>query len=184
MRAFLTLFVVASFLCSEGQAQKRRVSILVDASQDGGGWWSPQHPEFIARNPHQGKALADYLRRKGAEVEELPSILRFPDPSRRSLETTARHLAGRDLVPKVQEADNQRGRRKLDSGSTSAWAVRGRAGVELLERYTARSPTIGRDRLLTCLKRRGATTPDNRSRGFAARYRWPAHEWDGLKSQT
>ena len=46
--------------------------ILVDASRDGGVWWFPQASKFSASLPHQGKALADYLRSKGFEVDELP----------------------------------------------------------------------------------------------------------------
>lgn len=48
--------------------------ILVDASRDGGVWWYPQHPGtgFDAGAPHQGKALADYLRSLGFVVDELP----------------------------------------------------------------------------------------------------------------
>ena len=63
---------------------------MIDASKDGGTWWAPQYQEgFNARAPHQGKALADFLRRKGADVEELPT---------RTVETTSEQLEGRDLV--------------------------------------------------------------------------------------
>jgi len=49
-------------------------SILVDASKDGGGWWFPQSPAtgFTTYNQHQGKALADYFRDLGYQVDELP----------------------------------------------------------------------------------------------------------------
>jgi len=49
-------------------------SILVDASKDGGGWWFPQSPStgFTTFNQHQGKALADYFRNLGYQVDELP----------------------------------------------------------------------------------------------------------------
>lgn len=49
-------------------------AILVDASRDGGVWWFPQSPAtgYDATQPHQGKALADYLRGLGYVVDELP----------------------------------------------------------------------------------------------------------------
>jgi hypothetical protein len=48
--------------------------ILIDASRDGGVWWFPQSPStgYNATAPHQGKALADYLRTLGFVVDELP----------------------------------------------------------------------------------------------------------------
>lgn len=46
-------------------------AILVDASKDGGVWWFPQRDVFSADEPHQGKALADYLRSLGFKVTEL-----------------------------------------------------------------------------------------------------------------
>lgn len=48
------------------------MSILVDASKDGGVWWFPQYGNYSAGLPHQGKALADYLRLLGYTVHELP----------------------------------------------------------------------------------------------------------------
>ena len=45
--------------------------ILVDGSHDGGVWWFPQSGPFVADSPHQGKALAEYLRSKGYAVDEL-----------------------------------------------------------------------------------------------------------------
>jgi Big-like domain-containing protein len=46
--------------------------ILIDASHDGGVWWFPQAGTFDPDQPHQGKALADYLRAQGFTVDELP----------------------------------------------------------------------------------------------------------------
>lgn len=46
--------------------------ILVDATKGGGGWWFPQTAPFNPYMPHQGKALADYLRSLGHSVTELP----------------------------------------------------------------------------------------------------------------
>ena len=46
-------------------------SILIDASRDGGVWWSPQAGPFDPAAPHQGKALADSLRAWGYVVTEL-----------------------------------------------------------------------------------------------------------------
>lgn len=49
------------------------MAILVDASKDGGGWWFPQGSSgYSAANYHQGKAFADYLRKWGYTVDELP----------------------------------------------------------------------------------------------------------------
>lgn len=63
-------------------------SVLVDASRDGGVWWSPQAAGFDPVAPHQGKALADYLRTTGYTVEELP----------RSANITPALLAPNDFV--------------------------------------------------------------------------------------
>ena len=47
--------------------------ILVDASRDGGVWWYPQGDAgFNQGAPHQGQALASYLRSRGYVVDELP----------------------------------------------------------------------------------------------------------------
>ena len=46
--------------------------ILVDASRDGGVWWFPQGVYFSESEPHQGKALADFIRSRGFQVDELP----------------------------------------------------------------------------------------------------------------
>ncbi len=43
-------------------------NILVDASKDGGVWWSPQS----GPGDHQGYALAEYLRSLGFHLDELP----------------------------------------------------------------------------------------------------------------
>jgi hypothetical protein len=46
--------------------------ILVDASRDGGVWWSPQTGTFDPGAAHQGEQLAAYLRGRGFIVDELP----------------------------------------------------------------------------------------------------------------
>lgn len=46
--------------------------LLVDASRDGGVWWSPQAGPFDPAATHQGKLMADYLRSHGYRVDELP----------------------------------------------------------------------------------------------------------------
>jgi len=46
--------------------------VLVDASRDGGVWWFPQVAPFSGSDAHQGRALADFIRSLGYEVEELP----------------------------------------------------------------------------------------------------------------
>lgn len=57
--------------------------VLVDASHDGGVWWYPQVAPFDPAAPHQGLALASYLRLQGYQVDELgrgsaisPNLLR------------------------------------------------------------------------------------------------------------
>jgi hypothetical protein len=52
-------------------ADKPALKILIDASKDGGVWWSPQSQNFDPKANHQGKALADALRAKGYDVNEL-----------------------------------------------------------------------------------------------------------------
>ena len=47
-------------------------SVLIDSSRDGGVWWFPQAGPFDPNAPHQGKAVADYLRSTGYAVTELP----------------------------------------------------------------------------------------------------------------
>lgn len=66
----------------------RNVSVLVDASRDGGVWWFPQAGAFDPDLHHQGKAFADYLRSLGLDVRELPR----PTPISLDL------LQGHDLV--------------------------------------------------------------------------------------
>ena len=98
MKPAFTLLIVVAFLYSEGHAQ-RRPNILVDASNDGGLWWFPQGPEFLSKKPHQGKKLADYLRRKGADVEELPSTFTgLPETARRARQITLERLITREIV--------------------------------------------------------------------------------------
>jgi hypothetical protein len=94
----LSVFFLAALLGGlTGQAQDRP-RILIDASRDGGVWWSPQVQNFDARKPHQGKALADFLKSQRADVEELPRSFQFGRASTQSQVVTAELLAGRDLV--------------------------------------------------------------------------------------
>jgi hypothetical protein len=65
--------------------------ILIDASRDGGIWWFPQVGAFDPAAPHQGKALADFLRSEDYKVEELP----------RPYTISPDLLAGWDLVVRV-----------------------------------------------------------------------------------
>ena len=70
-----------------------QINILVDASRDGGGWWFPQaEPYFDPNLPHQGKALADFLRGQGMAVTELP----------RPSTITCEQLSQYDLVVAVE----------------------------------------------------------------------------------
>lgn len=57
----------------KAEAVKLKVKILIDASHDGGVWWFPQGAGmlFDQDKPHQGKIMADLLRKKGFEVDEL-----------------------------------------------------------------------------------------------------------------
>ena len=48
------------------------LSVLIDASRDGGAWWCCQAVTFDPDAPHQGKAFADHLRSLGINVRELP----------------------------------------------------------------------------------------------------------------
>jgi PKD repeat protein len=68
-------------------------TILVDASRDGGVWWFPQAGPFDPKAAHQGKALADFLKSKGATVQELPR----PTTINSSL------LSGYDIVIRANE---------------------------------------------------------------------------------
>jgi hypothetical protein len=63
--------------------------ILVDASYGGGMWWSPQDYPFDENLPHQGKALADYLKSLGCSVTELARITDTPTPTPTSTPTPA-----------------------------------------------------------------------------------------------
>ncbi len=67
-------FVAASLLFWTASAAPAlaQVAVLVDASKDGGVWWFPQAGPFDPNLPHQGKALADYLRSLGMKVDEVP----------------------------------------------------------------------------------------------------------------
>jgi len=91
----LCLAAVLGALAAQAQDRPR---ILIDASRDGGVWWAPQVRDFDARRPHQGKALADFLKRQGADVEELPRTFQFGRAATRSEVVTAELLSGRDLV--------------------------------------------------------------------------------------
>ncbi len=57
---------------NENSHQNSPLRILVDATNDGGLWWFPQVAPFDSDAHHQGKALADYLRTRGFQVDELP----------------------------------------------------------------------------------------------------------------
>ena len=61
---FLKTLLLASFLWYSFTTYSFAQSILIDASKDGGLWWSG--------DPHQGSALANYLRAQGMTVDELP----------------------------------------------------------------------------------------------------------------
>ena len=67
-------FAAVGFLFWSGSAAPAfaQVSVLVDASKDGGIWWGPQAGPFDPNLPHQGKPLADYLRSLGWIVDEVP----------------------------------------------------------------------------------------------------------------
>jgi hypothetical protein len=45
--------------------------ILIDGSRDGGVWWFPAREPLDVRDPHQGKDLAEYLRKQNLGVDEL-----------------------------------------------------------------------------------------------------------------
>jgi len=52
-------------------APKTSDAVLVDASHDGGVWWFPQVAPFDTAQSHQGQELANTLRGKGYQVDEL-----------------------------------------------------------------------------------------------------------------
>jgi hypothetical protein len=54
-------------------------NILIDASRDGGVWWFPQASGFNTASDHQGKMLAELLRKKGFTVDELPRGAKIKD---------------------------------------------------------------------------------------------------------
>lgn len=59
---------------NEKSVNRTSRKILIDASHDGGVWWSPQSGTYSASLPHQGKLMADFLRSYGFTVDELPSF--------------------------------------------------------------------------------------------------------------
>src|SRR4051812_43341573 len=81
---FLSLFFISVFAitgckkenstdkgCFDKNSTKK---IMVDASKDGGVWWSPQGPKSNDPNLyHQGQKFANYLRALGYHVDELAS---------------------------------------------------------------------------------------------------------------
>jgi hypothetical protein len=78
------LFLFAAVVVTDLAAQPRRgksrprVTVVIDASQDGGAWWFPQGPPpFDPKKPHQGGALADHLRNRGWRVIEIPRETRI-----------------------------------------------------------------------------------------------------------
>jgi hypothetical protein len=68
-------------------------AILIDSSRDGGIWWFPQSEQtgFSVDANHQGKLLANELRLKGYQVEELA----------RGVEITTTLLQSYDIVARV-----------------------------------------------------------------------------------
>jgi ankyrin repeat protein len=62
--------------------------ILIDASKDGGMWWYPQNGTFDVSANHQGRQLANYLKKQKMVVNELP----------RGAAITPDLLAGYDIV--------------------------------------------------------------------------------------
>jgi hypothetical protein len=61
------------FLILAGSIQAQRpLRVLIDASKDGGLWWFPQSGTFDPKQHHQGKRLADFIRRNGWDVVEVP----------------------------------------------------------------------------------------------------------------
>lgn len=72
----------------------RPMSVLVDPSHDGGVWWFPQAAAtpagFDPDAPHQGRALANYLRELGYTVTELGRGATLPTDSLRTYATVIR----------------------------------------------------------------------------------------------
>jgi pimeloyl-ACP methyl ester carboxylesterase len=85
--------LLALMLLHTPTAHGQAMTVLVDASRDGGIWWSPQIAPFNPAAPHQGKALADHLRSLGYTVAELP----------RGATITPSVLAGSTLVIHANE---------------------------------------------------------------------------------
>jgi hypothetical protein len=78
---FIIIAVSLALSCKKGLVRQTNValpagsgpgvSILVDASRDGGAWWAPQGFPFDATKPHKGSALVHYLKQSGYSVKEL-----------------------------------------------------------------------------------------------------------------
>jgi hypothetical protein len=72
----------------------RSKTVLVDPTHDGGVWWFPQaasSPDgFNPDAPHQGQALANYLRAQGYTVTELGRGATLPTDSMRTYATVIR----------------------------------------------------------------------------------------------
>jgi hypothetical protein len=75
LTGMVSLITIAFSTGGSGIEQRRSdrpLRVLVDASRDGGTWWAPQGPyAFDPQKHHQGKAMADAMRKKGWEVTEL-----------------------------------------------------------------------------------------------------------------
>lgn len=70
----ILLLTIPSYRIHEYQAETPTLKVVIDASKDGGVWWSPQTEEAWGLDPqkeHQGKRLADYLRSRGWQVTEI-----------------------------------------------------------------------------------------------------------------
>jgi hypothetical protein len=68
-RIRVALLLLATLSC---QLACHISGVLIDSSRDGGVWWFPQSTGFDSNAPHQGKAVADYLRQRKLVVTELP----------------------------------------------------------------------------------------------------------------
>lgn len=67
----LAIILVAPTDHSAAQATGKRLSILVDASKDGGLWWFPQGERFNPDEYHQGMQLSSRMKDQGWSVTEL-----------------------------------------------------------------------------------------------------------------
>ena len=87
----ITTFTVAA---TGGCPTVRPMSVLVDPTHDGGVWWFPQAAStpagFDPDAPHQGRALANYLRELGYTVTELGRGATLPTDSMRTYATVIR----------------------------------------------------------------------------------------------